>query len=104
MPEFVKVKNESMQSFKKINSVVMKLNQLFALHFLANGLYSKISLIRPLEIKTTSLLRPDFASPKCYFTDGITFNNKTTSLIRPHLGSPKGGLNRGILLYMEHDL
>ena len=28
-----------MQSFKKIYSVVMKLNQFFALHFFANGLY-----------------------------------------------------------------
>ena len=31
--------DKSMQSFKKINLVVMKLNHFFALHFFANGLY-----------------------------------------------------------------
>ena len=30
-------------------------------------IYSKMSLLRPLEIKTTSLLRPAFSSPKWYF-------------------------------------
>ena len=39
MPEFVWVIDKSMQSFKKIYLVVMKLNQFFALHFFANGLY-----------------------------------------------------------------
>ena len=29
--------------------------------------YSEISLLRPLEIKTTSLFRPIFASPRWYF-------------------------------------
>ena len=60
--------------------------------------YSKISLLRPLEIKTTSLFRPVFASPKWYFPYDIVFDIKTTSLIRPVLGSPKDGLNIGILL------
>ncbi|MEW8486793.1 MAG: hypothetical protein AB2705_16550, partial [Candidatus Thiodiazotropha sp.] len=55
--------------------------------------------LRPPNIKTTSLLRLVFPSPKWYFLYGITFDIKTTSLIRPHLGSPKGGLNIGILLY-----
>ena len=63
------------------------------------SIYSKISLLRPLEIKTTSLFRPDFASPKWYFPYDIVFDIKTTSLIRPLLGSPKGGLYIGILLY-----
>ena len=58
-----------------------------------------MSLLRPLEIKTTSLLRPIFSSPKWYFPYDIIFDIKTTSLIRPLLDSPKGGLNIGILLY-----
>ena len=61
--------------------------------------YSKKSLFRPPNIKTTSLLRPVFPSPKWYFPYDIIFNIKTISLIRPFLGSPKGGLNIGILLY-----
>ena len=62
-------------------------------------IYSKISQLRPLEIKTTSLFRPLFVSPKWYFSPDIAFDIKTSSLIRPHLSSPKGGLNIGILLY-----
>ena len=64
-------------------------------------MYSKILQLRPTKIKTISLLRPVFASPKWYFPYDIIFDIKTTSLIRPLLGSPKGGLNRGILLYVE---
>ena len=60
-----------------------------------------MSLLRPLEIKTTSLLRPVFSSPKWNFPYDLTVNIKTTSLIRPLLDSPKGGLNIGILLYMK---
>ena len=82
--------------------------------------YSKMSLLRPLEIKTTSLFRPVVASPKWYFPYDIVFDIKTTSLIRPLLdcpnsglkyrdftttsltrpllGSPNGGLNIGILI------
>ena len=60
-----------------------------------------MSLLRPLNIKTTSLLRPVFDSPKLYFPYDIIFDIKTTSLIRPLLGSPKGGLNIGILLYYK---
>ena len=61
-------------------------------------MYSKMSLLRPPNIKTTSLLRPVFSSPKWDFPYDIMFDNKTTSLIRPLLGSPIGGLNIGILL------
>ena len=32
-------KDKGMQSFKKIYSVIMKLNRCFALHFFANDLY-----------------------------------------------------------------
>ena len=56
-----------------------------------------MSLLRPLKIKTTSLFRPVFASPKWYFPYDIIFDIKTTSLIRPLLGSPNSGLNIGIL-------
>ena len=61
--------------------------------------YSKISLLRPPKIKITSLLSPDFASPKWYFPYDIIFDIKTTSLIRPLLGIPKGSRKIGILLY-----
>ena len=64
-------------------------------------IYSKMSLLRPLEIKTTSLFRPIIASPKWYFPYNIVFDIKTTSLVRPLLGSPNGGLNIGILLYLH---
>ena len=57
-----------------------------------------MSLFRPLEIQTTSLFRPDFASPKWYFPYDVVFDIKTTPLIRLLFGSPKGGLNIGILL------
>ena len=63
--------------------------------------YSKISLLRTPKIKTTSLLRPVFASPIPYFPYDIISDSKTSSLIRPLLGSLKGGLNIGILLYLE---
>ena len=63
-------------------------------------MYSKILLLRPTKIKTTSLLRPVFASLKWYFPYDIIFNIKTTSLIRPFWQS-KGGLSNGILLYLE---
>ena len=63
-------------------------------------MYSKMLLLRPSNIKTTSLLRPLFASPRWYFLYHIIFDIKTTSLIRPLLGSPKGSLNIGILLYI----
>ena len=59
-----------------------------------------MSLLRPLENKTTSLLRPVLVSPKWYFPYDCVFNIRTTSLKRPLLGSPKGGLNIGILLYI----
>ena len=59
-------------------------------------MYSKILLLRPPKIKTTSLLCPAFASPKWYFPYDIIFNFKITSLIRPLSGSPKGGLKIGI--------
>ena len=62
-----------------------------------SGVYSKISLLRPLEIKTTSLLRLVFASPKWYLPHDIVLDIKTTTL-RPLLGSSKGGLNIAILL------
>ena len=64
--------------------------------------YSKIPLLRPLEIKTTSLFRPVFASPKWQLPYGFIFNMRTTSLIRPLLGSPNGGLNRGISLPFDN--
>ena len=54
-----------------------------------NNRYSKMSLLRPLEIKTTSLLRPVFASPKRYLPYDIIFDIKTTSLIRPFFDSQK---------------
>ena len=60
--------------------------------------YSKMSLFRPLQIQTTSLFRPIFASPKIYCPYDVAFDIKTTPLIRPLFGSPKGGLNIGILL------
>ena len=60
--------------------------------------YSKMSLLRPPNAKTTWLLRPVFSSSKWYFPYNIVFDIKTTSLIRPLLGSPKGGLNIGTLL------
>ena len=60
-----------------------------------------MSLLRPPNIKTTSLLRPVFPSPKWYFPYDIIFDIKTTSLIRPILGSPKVGLNIGTLLYIR---
>ena len=60
--------------------------------------YSKISLLRSLKIKTTSLFRPTFASSKWDFFYNIIFDIKTISLIRPLLSSLKGGLNIGILL------
>ena len=44
-------------------------------------IYSKISLLRPLEIKTTSLLRPAVASPKWYFPYDIVLDIQITSLI-----------------------
>ena len=61
-----------------------------------------MSLLRPPNIKTTSLLRLVFPSPKWYFPYDIIFDIKTTSL-RPLLGSPKGGLYIGILLYLCTD-
>ena len=61
--------------------------------------YNKMSLLRPPNIKTASLLRLVFPSPKWHFSYDIIFDIKTTSLIRPLLGSPKGGLNIGVLLY-----
>ena len=59
-------------------------------------LYSKISLLRPLEIKTTSLFRALIASLKWHFSCDFIFDPKTTSLIRPFLGSQKSGLNTGL--------
>ena len=53
-------------------------------------------LLRPLKIKTTSLLRPVFTSPKWNFPYNILFDIKTTPPKRPLLGSLKGGLNIGI--------
>ena len=43
-----------MQSFKKIYSVIMKLNQFFALHFFANDLYyfSTMATVHILSIGT----------------------------------------------------
>ena len=77
-----------------------KLNTIIHIIFISFiQIYSKMSLLRPPNIKTTSLLRPVFASPKWNFPYDIVFNIKTTSLMRPLLGSPKGGLNIGILLY-----
>ena len=49
--------------------------------------YSKMSLLRSLEIKTTSLFRPVFASPKWNFPYDILFDIKTISLMRlPKIG------------------
>ena len=61
----------------------------------------KISLLRPLKIKTPTPFRSAFASPKEHFPYDLIFNIKTTSPIRPLLGSSKGGLNRGLLLQFQ---
>ena len=66
-----------------------------------NPIYSKMSLLRPPDIKITSLLRPVFTSPKWHFPYDNASDIKTISLIRPLLGSRKGGLKIGILLYMN---
>ena len=71
--------------------------------------YRKMSQLRPPKIKTTSVFRPVFASPKWYFPYDILFDIKTTSLISQLLGSQKGGLQGslkadldiGILLYLK---
>ena len=60
-----------------------------------------MSLLRPLKIKTTSLVRPVFASPKWYFPYDIVFDIKTISLVGPLLGGPNSGLSIGILLYLK---
>ena len=39
LPELVWVIDKGMQSFKKIYSVIMKLNRYFVLHFFTNDLY-----------------------------------------------------------------
>ena len=52
-------------------------------------------LLGQLEIMTTLLLRPVFASPKWYFPNYVIFNIKATFLIRSLLGGPNGGLNTG---------
>ena len=44
LPEFVWVIDKGMQSFKKIYSVIMKLNRFFALHFFANDLYCSVCI------------------------------------------------------------
>ena len=62
-------------------------------------LLNKILLLRPFEIRATSLFRPVFVIPKWYFPYDNVVNIKATSLIRPLLESPKG-LNIGILRYM----
>ena len=41
---------------------------------------SKISLFRPLEVKTTSLFRPIFAIPKENFPYDFIFDIRNTSL------------------------
>ena len=66
--------------------------------------YSKIPLLRPPNIKITSLLGLIFPSPKWYFPYDISciLYIKTISLIRPLLGSLKG--NIGILLYQAQKL
>ena len=51
-----------------------------------------MSLLRPLKIRTTSLLRPVVASPKWNFPYTISLDIKTTPLTKPLLGSSKGGL------------
>ena len=58
-----------------------------------------MSLLRLLEIKTTSPIRPVFPSPKWYFPYDIIVDFKITSLIRPLLVTPEGALNIVTLLY-----
>ena len=65
---------------------------------LGKSKYSKISLFRPLNLKTTPLLKAAFASPQWPLPYNFVFSNKATSLIGPVFGSPEGGLNNGILL------
>ena len=68
-----------------------------------------MSLLRPLKIKTTSIFRPVFASPKWNFPYDIIFDIKTTSLMdikttslmRPLLGSPKGSLYAEFTVYSK---
>ena len=92
------VRELALQVYKTICYNIFKLGNL--LHSMREVVeYSKMPLLRPPNIKTTSLLRPVFASPKWYFPYSIISDIKTTSLMRPLLGSPKGGLNIGILLY-----
>ena len=62
--------------------------------------YSKISLLGPLQIMITSLLRPVFSRPKWCFPHDIMFDIKTTSLTRPLLDSLKGGPVRDFTVYM----
>ena len=56
-----------------------------------------MSLPRPHNIKTTSLIVPN-----AILSNDIISDIKTTSLIRPLLGSPKGGLNIEILSRAQH--
>ena len=82
----------------KLAEVKTAPEQLFLVGVLdtVGGKHSQISLLRALEIKTTSLLRPAFASQKCQFPSEIIFDINTFSLIRPLEGRPKGSLNGGI--------
>ena len=62
------------------------------------NIYSKISLLRPFNIKTTSLVRAVFASSKWLLPYNFIFSNKTTPLIGPGFGNTKDGLKKRILL------
>ena len=73
-------------------------------------MYSEIQLLRPPKIKTSYLLKPYLQSlsyPFHHFLHPMnlwletTFGTVQKWSLRPFLDSPKGGLNIGILLYIE---
>ena len=63
--------------------------------------YSEIPLLRPLKNKTFCQLKTLFAKFKLFIS---SFSTPSVSLIRDHhWNSPEGGLNIGILLYIDYE-
>ena len=85
-------------------------------HFIyLQGIYSEIPLLRPPKINTFYPLKTLFAKLRWFFSSSFlpflhlvylwlktTFGTVQKWSLRPLLDSPKGGLNIGILLYLQN--
>ena len=91
------------------NMFIVQFNEFIVERFYCNisshyryCMYSKILLLRPLEIKTTLTIKNTCFSSKMQFSMQIGFSSESCSIFRPLSTSTNGSLIIGTSLYLHY--